>query len=141
MARRFSFLFLLVAIACTQNVDFVDPFIGTDFNGHTSPGACYPLGYVQAGPTTGLRGWDYCSGYRNNDTLMLGFTQTRLSGTGCADLGDLLVMPFSSAVRENYASLMDKSPEHRWGWPRKMGSRASQPSNYNYSHKLRHYCY
>ena len=111
MARRFSFLFLLVAIACTQNVDFVDPFIGTDFNGHTSPGACYPLGYVQAGPTTGLRGWDYCSGYRNNDTLMLGFTQTRLSGTGCADLGDLLVMPFSSAVRENYASLMDKSSE------------------------------
>ncbi|MBQ7516964.1 MAG: glycoside hydrolase family 92 protein, partial [Bacteroidales bacterium] len=112
MTRRLSFLFcLLTALSCTQNIDFVNPFIGTDYNGHTFPGACYPLGYVQAGPTTGMQGWDYCSGYRYTDTLMLGFTQTRLSGTGCADLGDLLVMPYSSACRDNYASAMDKSCE------------------------------
>ncbi len=111
MVRRLSFLILLVAIACTQNIDFVNPFIGTDYNGHTFPGACCPLGYVQAGPTTGTQGWDYCSGYRYNDTLALGFSQTRLSGTGCADLGDLLVMPFTSASRDNYASRMDKASE------------------------------
>ena len=112
LTRRLSFLFcLLTALSCTQNIDFVDPFIGTDYNGHTFPCACYPLGYIQAGPTTGMQGWDYCSGYRYTDTLMLGFTQTRLNGTGCADLGDLLVMPYTSACRDNYASLMDKSSE------------------------------
>ena len=111
MKKHLSFLCLLAALSCSQNIDFVNPFIGTDYNGHTSPGACYPLGYIQAGPTTGMQGWDYCSGYRYGDTLMLGFTQTRLSGTGCADLGDLLVMPYSSVCRDNYASTMDKTRE------------------------------
>ncbi len=94
-----------------RHVSYVDPFIGTDFNGHTSPGACVPHGLVQAGPQTGIHTWDYCSGYRYTDTLLLGFSQTRLSGTGCADLGDILVMPFSDSVRTDYASHFDKSSE------------------------------
>ena len=111
MKKYLSLFCLLVALSCTQNLDFVNPFIGTDYNGHTFPGACYPLGYIQAGPTTGMYGWDYCSGYRYGDTLMLGFTQTRLNGTGCSDLGDLLVMPYITSCRDNYASAMDKSSE------------------------------
>lgn len=32
---------------------YVDPFIGTAYTGHTFPGATYPLGMIQAGPETG----------------------------------------------------------------------------------------
>ena len=94
-----------------DGIDYVNPFIGTDFNGHTFPGATVPHGFVQAGPQTGILTWDYCSGYRFTDSLMLGFSQTRLSGTGCADLGDILVMPFSDSVRTSYVSHFDKAGE------------------------------
>ena len=72
---------------------FVDPFIGAADNGHTFPGACRPFGMVQTSPVTGAVGWRYCSEYVYLDTTIWGFTQTHLNGTGCMDLGDILVMP------------------------------------------------
>lgn len=36
--------------------DFVDPFIGTAYHGHTYPGAAYPFGQVQLSPDNGTRG-------------------------------------------------------------------------------------
>jgi predicted alpha-1,2-mannosidase len=38
-------------------------------------------------------GWDHCSGYHIADKYISGFSHTHLSGTGCADLLDFLVMP------------------------------------------------
>ena len=73
---------------------YVDPFIGTAGNGHTTPAAAYPFGMVQAGPDTGRDGWAYCSGYQHGDTRILRFSQTHLSGTGCSDDGDLGLLPF-----------------------------------------------
>jgi len=72
---------------------FVDPFIGTDGHGHTYPGAVVPHGMVQLSPDTRLEGWDGCSGYHYSDNYIYGFTHTHLSGTGCSDYGDILLMP------------------------------------------------
>ena len=74
---------------------WVDPFVGTAYNGHTVPGAVCPFGMVQASPDTGTRGWDYCSGFRWDDNSALGFSQMHLNGTGCSDLGDFLLQPFA----------------------------------------------
>nr|WP_262486985.1 hypothetical protein [Geofilum rubicundum] len=68
--------------------------IGTDAHGHTFPGATTPFGMVQLSPDTGIEGWDWCSGYHYSDSSIMGFSHTHLSGTGGADLGDILVMPF-----------------------------------------------
>ena len=72
---------------------YVDPFIGSIGTGHTFPGACVPFGMIQASPVTGGVGWNYCSEYIGTDDTIWGFTQTHLNGTGCMDLGDVLVMP------------------------------------------------
>lgn len=91
---------------------YVDPFIGTAATGHTFPGACRPFGLIQASPETNAIGWDYCSGYNNRDTLIWGFSQTHLNGTGCMDLGDILVQPVSGLrYRDHYKSRFDKSSE------------------------------
>lgn len=74
---------------------YVDPFVGTAYTGHTTPAAACPLGFVQPGPQTGNFGWEHCSGYNYNDSLIWGFTQNKLNGTGIPDMGDLLLMPFS----------------------------------------------
>lgn len=82
----------------SQTIDYtqyVDPFIGAADNGHTFPGACRPFGMIQTSPVTGAVGWRYCSEYMYADSIIWGFTQTHLNGTGCMDLGDILVMPFT----------------------------------------------
>lgn len=73
---------------------YVNPFVGTDFHGHTFPGAIVPFGAVQLSPDTRLDGWDGCSAYHYSDTIVYGFSHTHLSGTGCSDYGDVLLMPF-----------------------------------------------
>lgn len=72
---------------------YVNPMIGTGGHGHTYPGATVPYGMVQLSPDNGRGGWDWCSGYHASDTGLVGFSHTHLSGTGCADLGDILFMP------------------------------------------------
>ncbi len=73
---------------------FVNPFIGTSGTGHTFPGATVPFGMVQLSPRTGNYRWEYTAGYQYGDSAVLGFTHTQLNGTGIADLGDILMLPF-----------------------------------------------
>lgn len=74
--------------------DYVNPFIGTGGHGHTFPGAVLPFGMVQLSPDTRTdNSWDGCSGYHYSDSLIYGFSHTHLSGTGCSDWGDILIMP------------------------------------------------
>jgi len=95
----FSIVSLLVLAffisSCNKKlpVDFVNPFIGTSGHGHTFPGVSMPFGMVQLSPDTRLTGWDGCSGYHRSDTFIYGFSHTHLSGTGCSDYGDILLMP------------------------------------------------
>lgn len=73
---------------------YVNPMIGTGGHGHTYPGALRPFGMVQVSPDTRLTGWDGCSAYHHSDSIVYGFSHTHLSGTGCSDYGDVLIMPF-----------------------------------------------
>jgi predicted alpha-1,2-mannosidase len=106
--RRYTAIIIAVflCLSCNENVSkdlvqaldytqFVNPFIGTDGTGHTFPGPSMPFGMVQPGPDNRDYGWNHTSGYQYKDTLLLGFSQTRLSGTGINEMGDVLLMPYS----------------------------------------------
>lgn len=85
----------LFAVACFGQAQYVNPMVGTDGHGHTYPGAIVPFGGVQVSPDTRLDGWDGCSAYHYSDDVVYGFSHTHLSGTGCSDYGDILLMPFT----------------------------------------------
>jgi predicted alpha-1,2-mannosidase len=78
---------------------YVNPYIGTAGHAHVFLGASVPFGAVQLGPDNVFRGWDWCSGYNYTDSIIKGFSHTHLSGTGMPDLGDVLIMPFTGAVK------------------------------------------
>ena len=99
---------ILFLSACTGSVpkqvqedrltDFVNPFIGTAYHGHTYPGAAYPFGQIQLSPDNGTQGWDWCSGYHYSDSIVAGFSHLHLSGTGIGDLADISFLPVTSEV-------------------------------------------
>ena len=91
----------LLSLSCfgKSPLDCVNPMIGTDEHGHVYPGATAPFGMVQLSPDTRDNGWDGCSGYHYSDTSILGFTHNHLTGTGCPDLGNILLMPTVGTVR------------------------------------------
>ncbi|NVN95967.1 MAG: glycoside hydrolase family 92 protein [Bacteroidetes bacterium] len=101
--KNIKIVFLLIIVVLFLNscnnsklnkpTDFVNPFIGTGGHGHTYPGAALPFGMVQLSPDTRLDGWDGCGGYHYSDSIIYGFSHTHLSGTGCSDYGDILLMP------------------------------------------------
>jgi len=105
--KRFLFPLLLVFgffadsyIADGQRLTaYVDPFIGSGGHGHVFVGAGVPFGAVQVGPDNFYKGWDWCSGYHYGDSVLIGFAQTHLSGTGIGDLGDVLIMPYTGPVK------------------------------------------
>ena len=105
----------ILQIKVEQKSEYVDPFIGTDFHGHTFPGATVPFGMVQLSPDTRLDGWDGCSAYHYSDSLIWGFSHTHLSGTGCSDYADILLLPINNINQNNplekYYSFFDKSSE------------------------------
>ena len=95
---------LLSAAAIAQNyTQYVDPLIGTGGHGHVFLGANVPYGMVQVGPTQHKRGWDWCSGYHYSDSVMVGFGQMHLSGTGIGDLGDIALLPSTVAGEKEVA--------------------------------------
>ncbi|ANI88625.1 hypothetical protein A9P82_04575 [Arachidicoccus ginsenosidimutans] len=95
-------------------LQYVNPLIGSAAHGHVFVGANVPFGAVQVGPTNFTRGWDWCSGYHYSDSVMVGFSQLHLSGTGIGDLGDVLMMPYEGAVKTNpheYADIYSHNDE------------------------------
>ncbi|MDX1284845.1 MAG: hypothetical protein R3182_07535 [Draconibacterium sp.] len=97
-----SFLLFLSVVVLSVNilkaqekepVHYVDPFIGTDFFGHTFPGPCLPNGMVQLSPDIGTKGWTYCAGYVYSESSIIGFSHKHWSGVGMVDGGEVLLMP------------------------------------------------
>ena len=97
-------LALLVLLASCNNgksvknpgndpVSYVDPMIGTDFFGHTFPGATLPFAMVQLSPDNGTEGWTHASGYSYPDNTIMGFSHTHFSGVGMTSGGDVMFMP------------------------------------------------
>lgn len=105
MNRKYG-IFLLIfffihQLPAQNNAQFVNLFIGTDGTGHTFPGPSMPFGMIQPGVDNNDRDWAYTSGYQYRDTMLLGFSQTRLSGTGIGELGDILLLPFIKTAPES----------------------------------------
>lgn len=109
----------VIAISCTTSktdfVSFVDTSIGTGGHGHVFVGASVPFGAIQLGPTSIPQSWDWCSGYHQSDSSVIGFSHTHLSGTGIGDLFDITVLPVSGPVvdcsRGGIADKADRSTE------------------------------
>ena len=95
MKRKNLLLLAVLPLMATAQplTQYVDPRIGSGDHGHVFVGANVPFGMVNAGPTQIESGWDWCSGYHESGTKIVGFAQTHLSGTGCSDLGDVAIMP------------------------------------------------
>ncbi|MHC3467556.1 GH92 family glycosyl hydrolase [Streptomyces sp. 7R007] len=75
--------------------DLVNPFIGTQNEGNTYPGAAVPFGMVQFSPDTGHNtGYDYAQNH------IRGFSLVHLSGVGCGLGGDLPVLPTTGDVTQ-----------------------------------------
>lgn len=95
-----------------ENVaQYVDPFIGTGFHGHTFPGPTRPFSMVQLSPDTHILGWDASSGYHYDDQVIYAFSHTHLSGTGIGDLGDVALLPFSGGDSIKPIATFNKSTE------------------------------
>ena len=97
------FLILLAFLACAfkpqeRLINYVNPFIGTDEDGHTFPGAIVPFGMVQLSPDNGDHGYNWCSGYHYSSNQIFGFSHTHYSGTGAESLCDISVFPLVNAT-------------------------------------------
>lgn len=121
MDRRILFFASLLLLAGVSElwadtkkepVSYVNPMIGTSGMGHTFPGACAPFGIVQLSPETDTipqnidgryvgKVYAYCAGYQHDDPTIVGFSHTHLSGTGHSDLGDIMIMPQTGALKLN----------------------------------------
>ena len=100
----------LIGHSISEKSSSVNPLIGSGGHGHVFVGASVPHGMVAAGPNNVSDGWDWCSGYHDSDRTIAGFAQNHLSGTGIADLGEIVLMPFTGET------LLDKSAEEGRGY-------------------------
>jgi predicted alpha-1,2-mannosidase len=116
LALPATFHSLLDAPSSTKsndNTKFVKIAIGTGGHGHTYPGATMPFGAVQLSPDTGIKDWDHCSGYHFADNSILGFSHTHLSGTGCIDMLDVLLMPATDDFKFDPKARPDSPTSYR----------------------------
>ncbi|TWO34651.1 glycoside hydrolase family 92 protein [Seonamhaeicola sediminis] len=127
VVKSVVYIFFTLILSCeTKEVPkdytvYVNPFIGTQNEGHTFPGATTPLGMVQPSPesyNTHYEGYemDHIAGYQYNDPWLIGFTQTHLNGVGCPSMSDILLQPLNtdtinSNSRFNYKSTYKKESE------------------------------
>ncbi len=98
-------MLLALAAQATDYTQYVNPLIGTQtdstgaLSGSTFPGPTMPQGMVQLSPETEqMVTWDPCCGYDYDKDQIYGFTHTHLSGTGCTDLIDVSLMPWTGEV-------------------------------------------
>ena len=110
LAILFTAALLLGCSATETYTQYVDPKIGSGGHGHVFVGANVPFGMVQLGPTSIPQDWDWCSGYHDSDSTVIGFSHTHLSGTGIGDLFDITVMPVTRADL-TYARGKENDPE------------------------------
>lgn len=102
-----AFILSVNCISAQNLTRWVNPFIGTgavqsSLSGNNYPGATVPFGMVQLSPDTReAPDWAQVSGYDYNDSIIYGFSHTRLSGTGASDFIDILLFPTISDKRKS----------------------------------------
>ena len=98
----------------------VNPFIGTGgvpyLCGNNFPGATVPFGMVRLSPDTvsllGNRASN-SSGYYYADPRILGFSHTRLAGTGATDGGSFLVIPCTAETAKSHGRGLNSAYFHQ----------------------------
>lgn len=102
-----AFILSVNCISAQNLTRWVNPFIGTgavqsSLSGNNYPGATVPFGMVQLSPDTReAPDWAQASGYDYNDSIIYGFSHTRLSGIGASDFIDILLFPTISDKRKS----------------------------------------
>ena len=102
-----AFILSVNCISAQNLTRWVNPFIGTgavqsSLSGNNYTGATVPFGMVQLSPDTReAPDWAQASGYDYNDSIIYGFSHTRLSGTGASDFIDILLFPTISDKRKS----------------------------------------
>ena len=98
-----------------EYTQYVNPFIGTGGTpwacGMLSPAATVPFGCIRLGPDTSAVGGLYLfktntSGYYYEHRHIIGFSYSRLSGTGIRDYGMFRVTPYSGSQNKKPAALV-----------------------------------
>ena len=108
----------MLALAAAQaqakdNIDYVDPFIGTTNFSVCNPGAVCPHGLMSVVPFNVMgsdlneqdkdsRWWS--APYEYHNKYFTGFAHVTLSGVGCPELGTLLTMPTTGELNVDYRS-------------------------------------
>ncbi len=106
-------LVLLTAVTAQakDNVDYVDPFIGTTNFSVCNPGAVRPHGLMSVVPFNVMgsdlneqdkdkRWWS--APYEYNNKYFTGFAHVTLSGVGCPEMGSLLTIPTAGPLDVDY---------------------------------------
>ena len=100
-------------VTAKDNVDYVDPFIGTTNFSICNPGAIRPHGLMSVVPFNVMgsdlnqedkdsRWWSAV--YEYNNKYFTGFAHVTLSGVGCPEMGTLLTMPTTGELNVDYHS-------------------------------------
>ena len=84
---------------------------------------------IQPSPDTRIYEWDACSGYYYEDTTINGFSHTHVSGTGCADYGDVLLMP--TVGKQEYHPMGAKSQQMAYCSAFSHDNEVAQPGYYS----------
>ena len=101
------------SVTAKDNVDYVDPFIGTTNFSICNPGAIRPHGLMSVVPFNVMgsdlnqedkdsRWWSAV--YEYNNKYFTGFAHVTLSGVGCPEMGTLLTMPTTGELNVDYHS-------------------------------------
>lgn len=100
-------------VTAKDNVDYVDPFIGTTNFSICNPGAIRPHGLMSVVPFNVMgsdlnqqdkdsRWWSAV--YEYNNKYFTGIAHVTLSGVGCPEMGTLLTMPTTGELNVDYRS-------------------------------------
>jgi predicted alpha-1,2-mannosidase len=104
-------IFILIVLSfCTDTIlnaqkpiDYVNPLMGSGFDGRISPIVSVPFGMIQLGADTRTSGSGYGkmsgSGYHYDDKDITGFSHVHKSGAGCGDFLDILFVPLNGINR------------------------------------------
>ncbi len=98
----------------------VNPLIGTGgatyLCGNTFPGATVPFGMMRLSPDTATlldRRASNSSGYYYPDSRILGFSHTRLAGTGATEGGNFLVIPCTAETAKSHRRGLNAAYSHQ----------------------------
>src|ERR1700759_3055347 len=90
----------------TNPASLVNPFIGTSGAVDTFPGPDMPVGMIEWSPDTSPDRPEG-GGYEYNDSQLMGYSLTHVSGPGCSAYGDLPILPTVGAIGSSPGSTTD----------------------------------